>query len=207
MFKPSRIQFVLLLPLLFVSLHASDVLADIIVEVDTSDLSAVTFTTTEAFAESSFQADSGNGITLKDFFVGNLTTVTATSSGDISVFDAADGSSRRPLPLIWIANFNGGFTPQDISFYSAAATEDTFTLENQRALTGSAVFDLTTFSGLPADGTVGNIYFGRPDDNQVIGQWRITAVPEPSAGVILSIWTLMAVRRKRSALMLHHSIQ
>lgn len=66
---PSYTKFRTFLPLLCLSLvlSATNAKADIIVDVDMSDLSAVTFTTTEALAEGSFTGLTANGVTLKNF--------------------------------------------------------------------------------------------------------------------------------------------
>jgi hypothetical protein len=184
--------------LLLTLIFAVEAQSEIVVEIDISDISAVTFTTTEALSEVNFAGSSANGIALQDFFVGNSTTASGENIGStISAFNAADGSSRLALDRIWINNFVGGYTTNDVSFYNASAVETIFTIEDQRALTGAAVFDLTTFTGLPSFGTVGNVYFDAPAQSQVIGQWRVTAVPEPSAGIVLAVGTLVLLRRKR----------
>jgi hypothetical protein len=184
--------------LLLTLIFAVEAQSEIVVEIDISDISAVTFTTTEALSEVNFAGSSANGIALQDFFVGNSTTASGENIGStISAFNAADGSSRLALDRIWINNFAGGYTTNDVSFYNASAVETIFTIEDQRALTGAAVFDLTTFTGLPSFGTVGNVYFDAPAQSQVIGQWRVTAVPEPSAGIVLAVGTLVLLRRKR----------
>lgn len=189
--------FSTLFSLLFTILIAADSRAEIIVDVDVSDLSSVTFTTTDGFAEGTFDGLAGNGVTLADFFVGNSTTVRGQEIGStLSVFNANDGSTRETLDRIWIANFGGGFTPNDVSFYDFG-NAPIYSFDDQRALTGSAVFDLSTFTGLPNVGTVGNVYFDTPDNNQVIGQWRVVGVPEPTSGIVLAIGSMFFLRRRR----------
>lgn len=172
--------------------------ADIVINVDISDLSSVTFITTEAFAAGSFEGLGLNGITLRDFFTGNTSVVSGgLVDGEISVFDSADGSQERVLDRIWINTFNGGYTRNDVSFYTPEPSIPIFSFDDRRALTGSAAFDLTAFNGLPEIGETGNVFFDAPDRNQIIGQWRIVSVPEPASGMILMFSSLLLLRRRR----------
>lgn len=177
------------------SVHVSKANADIVINVDTSDLSAVTFTTTAAFASDSFLASSNDGIVLSDFFEGNTATVSQDIGSTISAFDSPDAITRLALDWIWVNNSGGGFTINDLAFFQGNDNNDMYSFNDQRALTGSAVFDLSAFSGLPDFGMSGDIYFGNPNQNQVIGQWQV--VPEPSSAILIVAGSLVVASRRR----------
>lgn len=196
MLKQFSLQFATLS--LFTLLLSANVNADIILTVDISDPSAVIFTTTDAFADGNFDGLSVNGITLKDFFDGNTFQLPGqTVGGSIAAISSADGSTRENLTGIWVANFGGGFTPNDVAFYDRlSAGNAIFSFDSQRALTGSAVFDLTPFEGLPTVGTIGNVHFDNPDRNQILGQWQVINVPEPSTTILLAFGSVLVLLRR-----------
>jgi hypothetical protein len=182
-------------------LTAADVQAEIIVNVDMSDLNAVTFTTTEAFAEGSFSGSTENGFTLKDFFAGNSTSVLGVDVGStLSVFDDQNGLSRKSMTHLWVGRFlNGGFTLDDVAFYANELATPIYSFDDRRALTGTATVNMTVFTELPSLGTTGNIHFNLPNENEIIGQWQVTAVavPEPASGMLVGLGSLALLLRRR----------
>ena len=172
--------------------------AEVILQVDVSDPTAVVFTPTAAFADNSFSGvDPFDGISLLSFFSGNTTNIDVDlDSGAINVFDSSAGTSRKPLDGIYIQTAAGGFTLQNINFWGNSATWDPdsmFFLNTATALTGLASHDLSGVNGFPTLGTIGNIVAGQPDLNQVIGRWEVVApvilevdVSDPSAVVLTS---------------------
>ena len=169
--------------------------ASVLLEVHISNPTAVTFTPTSAFADNEFLAvdTAFNGVTLLDFFSGNLASMDgALDAGSIDVFDMTDGSSRQALPNIWVGVWPGGWTTNDLSFYEPVQTFAISFLSTAPALVGGATHDLTGFAGLGANRS-GDIVVGEPDSNSVIGQWRV--VPAPSTIVLLALGLLLVAAR------------
>lgn len=178
--------------------------AAVILEVDVSDPSSVVFSTTAAFAENELlDIDSSfNGITLLDFLTGNLAALDVLlDSGAINVLDSPAATGRSALDQIFVGDFPGGWTPNDVSIYEFASSFSTSFLTTEIALTGGASHDLSSLTGLPTPGTLGNVVAGLVDDNDIIGQWVVTgAVPEPATltlfGVGLAVWVARGRKRK-----------
>ncbi|MCB1676223.1 MAG: hypothetical protein KDI01_08030 [Halioglobus sp.] len=165
--------------------------ASVLLEVNISNPAAVTFTPTTAFADNEFLAvdTAFNGVTLLDFFSGNVAAFDGgLDAGSIDVFDTTDGSSRQALPNIWVGVWPGGWTTNDLSFYEPVQTFAISFLTTAPALVGAATHDLTGFTGLGANRS-GDLVVGEPDSNSVIGQWRV--VPAPSTAVLLALGLLL----------------
>ena len=174
--------------------------ADVIITVDISNPAAIFFQTTSNNAEAAFTDTAFNGVTVKDFFSGNSTTANEmATSGSIEILDSATATTMTPLDNIYVGSAAGGYTTNDFTFYDATGvgSPTIFSFANQRALSGSVTFDLSTFTGLPAYGETGDVYIGRPNDGQIIGQWMIvdtmitmTGDNNPSFNGTLSPWVV-----------------
>jgi hypothetical protein len=166
--------------------------AAIILEIDVSDPTAVTFTSTAAFSEITVdQSSFDHGITLLDFFTGNTLAIDGfVDSGGIEV---PTEEGFRQLRYIFAGPFEGGWTLDDLNFYDPYVDFTDFTMtfsSGARALAGGATHDLSGMGLLPAAGTIGTLITGFPDaeDLLVLGQWRITgahAVSEPATLALL----------------------
>ncbi len=169
--------------------------AGLVIRVNVTDPNAVTFETTESFASGNFQSIPFLGITLHSFFSGNTTVMDNSISSTIAPFNSSDGSSRIELDRIFVGSFPGGFTPQDVNFYRDGAPGQIYSFLDQRALTGSAIANLTSMGGLPSIGAFGDVFIGNPDDNFIIGQWQ--AVPEPTSLLLVATGSLLLLPRRR----------
>ncbi len=158
--------------------------AAILLEIDISDPSAVTFTATSnnASSDSSLNASS-NGFTIEGFFLSNptvdyidgnvtgtLSPVTGTTQtyAIAGTFDYLSGTETfgPGNDLNVTANGNAGSNSQ---VFSTSST----------AFTGTAVMDLSSYvANLPLAGASGSIYPGYSLGPAVIGEWSV--VPEPS---------------------------
>lgn len=176
--------------------------AAVILIIDISDPSHVTFTSTNANAQNDDE-DSWlqEGISLIGFF--------QASVEELYFFDTpsglqSPGGSFAYSTLTGI-NFFDPLSPdtyQDLSIFGSGFSTQDFTT-SARALSGSSTADLTDLqASLPAVGSTGDIYsgdgisFGGP----VIGQY--TVVPEPAAIGLLAcggMLTLLRGRKRRQA--------
>ena len=92
MLKPLFVAFA---SILFCNLPTSH--AEVVINVNATDLSAVKVSTTTAFADAIYTASSADGVTLKDFFNGNTTAINQSIGSTISAYDSSDASSEWPL--------------------------------------------------------------------------------------------------------------
>ena len=186
--------------------------AAVILEVDVSDASAVTFTATVAnSAVDSSLNYSLKGITIVDFFTSNVNYgVNTTISGSLAptLSSPSDGFYDYFGSYDWDGN-TGSFGPStDFNMYAGGAAgpgSQEFSTSFQ-AFTGVATFDFSANSGfLPTAGASGNIYTGYlktggdPTEGLIIGTWQV--VPEPSSYAlylgIFSVACLVFRRRCR----------
>lgn len=189
------------------SFHTAQVQGAVVLEIDVSDPSAVTFTSSGGMSSTLSSLDASlEGFTIENFF-----------STEVDLFGALGGTlsptvgTSSAYSAIGTFNYsanNGTFTAgDDLSVYvsgSEGADSQVFNTTTA-AFVGAASIDLSAFiASLPAPGTSGHIitgYFqsGTPDHGEVIGQWSVTAVPEPSS---TALWALgmagMLLRRSRS---------
>lgn len=181
----------LLLTVLLPILAATRVDAGVILTVDVSDTMNVVFTSTAEESQIDFTDDSNNGITLIDFFSGNANpTNSLADTGSIDVFDSNSATTRSSLNQVFIGGLSGGWTTDDVNFYSLTQFSTHF-FTDERALAGSVTHDLSAMTNLPGVGSEGNIVAGEPNSGNVIGQWRVlqpaSSVPEPGTfGMMLS---------------------
>lgn len=180
-------------------------LSAFIINVDVSDPSAVVFTATTASAWVNATSDTYDGVALKDFFTGNTDWLDKiATSGGMTVLseDVMDGARGPILDAAFAGVYAGGWTYDDFAFFEWAYRGDPiYARTDTRAIDGMLIFDLTEFASvLPAPGSFGDIYFGAPDNNFIIGQYSVTAVPEPSAvGALIGFMVLSVAywRRRR----------
>lgn len=169
--------------------------ANVILDVNISDPTAVEFSSTTANADATFiDIDSAfNGITLLGFLPGNtveIDTPLGATSDTIGVFDTSAGTTRSSLVNIWVGVWPGGWSPGDVSFYEPIDLFPVSFFDDARALIGGATHNLSGFGGLGLARS-GDIVVGEPDAGFVVGQWRV--VPEPGTLVLLMIGMLAAV--------------
>ena len=166
--------------------------AAVILEVDVSDPTAVVFTSTDANTQNSIENGLSNtGILLEGFFSGNVAELDdPLDSGALDVFDTEGGPTRQPLDQIFVGD-GPGTTPLDVNFYASIGSAfNMFFRNGERALTGSASHDLSSLTGLPTVGTIGNIFSDQPGggfgmSDAIIGQYSV--VPEPGTALLMGL--------------------
>ncbi len=166
----------------FFAIPLSRIDADVIILVDVTDLTAVTFTPTVATPEVTVGPFDSNdfGVTLVDFFNGNSTKINGGGfdvTGELLVLDSATSTSRSPLLGIFVADYND-WTMQDINFYNFGFLFDIYFDSSQPAITGqyTANFSNLGFTGIPIAGTIGDVITNSPVTPDVIGQWQIVSL-------------------------------
>lgn len=190
-------RFTIIVPLLAICCSSS--FAAVVLNVNIDNPNSIVFSSTTANSESTFLDidSSGNGIALVEFFTGNTTTTPPTppvlNSGAIDVFDSSAGTTRQDLNKIFIDTFDG-WDPDDIALFTDNSNLFTMSFDSsKRALTGTAIHNLSGFLGHPSVGDMGDVVVGDPASNLIIGQWRaVSAVPEPSAFLCLGLVGLFA---------------
>ncbi len=199
----------LLVVLAFMGLNARYVRAEVLLEIDVSNPSAVVFTATDAFsAQNHNSATTYDGISILNFFTSNSAFIDyndqavpgdwAFVSSDLSPSGTADlydsiGTFNIEVSTSWAAG-----NDLCINGYQKYSTQVFST--SQTAFTGSAVKDMAggfqdNSAYLPAVGTMGDIIVGYEQSNPVIGQWQI--VPEPSSIGLILVGGLGLVRCRR----------
>jgi len=168
--------------------------AGVVLEVDVTDPSAVTFTATGAFSA----VDSSSTVTFDGISaLGFLTS----SSGNAEQFTT---STLRPSNV----SSSGAYTAYqfdtngvDLDMYTTGGLPAQVFSTSVAALVGQLVANLSFWtSQLPSAGASGNVIAGYPGNSGgVIGTWQAVAVPEPStyalAGAVAVASCLMARRR------------
>lgn len=184
----------------------------LLLEIDASDLSAVTFTATYAFATATTSATDGvDGLTLLNFFSGNSADFVSSAfpSGGLAVCDDSQYDSRFLLNHLETQDRTGagegGWTTNDLQFWGGNTSM--FFNTARIALDGSVTYDFTGTAladDFLAAGTTGSVITGTPDSPTTLGTWKITAsvtpVPEPSTLALLLAGSLgMWMRQRRAA--------
>lgn len=184
--------------------------AAVILEIDVSNPTAVTFTATGAFSEITADESAFTGITLLDFFTGN--TIVLDSPLDSGAIEVPTDGALAPLPYIFAGDYPGGWTLNDLSFYDPFAVFTMSFADNALALGGSATHDLSGMGVLPSAGMLGTLITGEPNASVplTLGQWQIlgaVAVSEPSTLALLGIGLLGFVGVRRGAAAVHRGIR
>jgi hypothetical protein len=172
--------------------------ATVILQVDVSNPSAVVFIPTAADAQTTLSnIPSTAGIVLSDFFSGNEAFVDTTlDSGSLSVLNNAVGSSSSSISQIFVSNFLS-LTTDDINIFGGAGDGfGMYFLDDQQALSGLASHNLGAFTGFPTLGTIGTVFAGDPNNNDIIGQYQV--VPEPSTAALMALGLVGLAARRRS---------
>lgn len=133
-------------------------------------------------SESSF-----NGITMLNFFSGNAAPFNRfVTCGSLDVLLPGQGTTRGGLGGIFSGEFAGGWTFNDLSFFSAIPVFD-FTFNTlEPAFTGQATENLAVAAGMPMVGATGTIISGEPDNPTVLGRWEIISEATPSNCLLFS---------------------
>lgn len=193
-----------LLPLLafFVS-AASSTYGAVLISINISDISAITFTSTSntASANSSLNASS-QGFTIEEFFVG-APTLTYTIGNVTGTLTPTVGTTQTYV-AVGTYDFSGGteaFGPgNDLNFTAggnAGANSQVFDT-GTAVFSGVAILDLSGYSGnMPTVGASGSIYPGFSIGPSVAGEWVV--VPEPSTFLLSGLAGLMGISRRRRA--------
>lgn len=180
--------------------------AGVVFQIDVSNPSAVTITATTAVSESDSSLNIGTeGITIENFL---------TSSTIAFPLNTAFTGDLSPSGTAVAYNFFGTFEYEDndgafkagndLSVYSGTAGTQDFSTSTT-AFTGVATFDFSSAStALPSVGTTGNVISGflmtggPAGHGNVVGQWTVVSVPEPSSVFLLGLGYLgFALRRSR----------
>lgn len=184
--------------LLFAVLSATS--AVVLIEVNISDPSAVTFKATGAPADiNDSSTTTFSGATLLGFFRDTIDLADPVPiAGDLTPSGATEA-----YELFYVDNHSGPFTDLNLYRESPPLGSQAFN-KSDAAFTGTATIDFSIFSGdaLPTVGTTGDLIAGYSGDpGGIIGQW--TVVPEMSSalqagvmGTMLLGW--LAWRRRSS---------
>lgn len=187
--------------------------AGVVLQVDLSNLNAVTFSSVNQNAQNSTSVDALYGISLMDFFT-SATFAPQTPSGinTVSVGLSPTGSGQD-IDTYYSVGSNGSYTGLTLNLTGGSSLGTTWSFNSSsRAFSGSATadFHLIPSGGLPLVGATGDIKIGAygsvVEPGTIIGQWEVVnlaAVPEPAsvgvvAGLVLGGFAF-ARRRMRTA--------
>lgn len=180
--------------------------AQVLLNIDYSNLSAVKFTATGNNVATSYSGTLDDGLDLLNFFVssvyvkdfvqpGPVSTYVTSSNGGAGLTDGIYGNKFEDLAAWDAANpshWNGygnptTFPAMDLTFWTYGGQN--FGFDATHTFQGEAVFDLSSFpsytSLFPALYATGDIV-GHASST-VLGQWRVVAVavPEPSTYAVI----------------------
>ena len=181
--------YFLLTPLLSQSLFGA-----VVITVDISDISAVTFTASTENASAELGLNSVGGISLIDFLPGNSNTADgAVGSGSLDILISEGGGSRIGLDRYYINN-GDGYTSEDLTFYSNT-NEETIVSTTEQALSGSLTLNLTGFT-LPSIGSTGQVGLGARSQELGFGEYQIVPEPMTYSLFVGCVSLLLVIRRK-----------
>ena len=181
----------------------------ILLTIDDSNPSAVVFSTTGLApgVNDSTRIES-SGVDLFSFFSANQSTLFGQS---LSGSTLSGGNSGVSYNDIRGDNFStSGGNSFDLRLYvdgssPGAGNTQAFSV-TQPAFIGTWTLDLTSLgvspSALPSPGTRGDIFSGfSGDQGTLLGQWEIASVPEPGAGSLFVLGSVLAfaLNRRRRA--------
>ena len=185
--------------ILFMVAGASKASSEILLIVDASSPSAVSFASTEGRSQITYQNEQGDypHLFLKDFFGSDL----ASNSDDSIPSTGGDLRSGETAEIFDYINSSSGMEgwPRVFAFYYDSSAEQS-AVAGQRALFGSTTIDFTEvgYSNpvdltdyLPIGCVSGAVHFGGySEESEVIGQWQTSQCPV--AGSSVSVPTLSA---------------
>ena len=164
--------------------------AEVLLKIDISDASAVIFTATDGKTSSASSGyNSETGINLIDFFTGNT----------VSIDEPAPNSSDLMFLGAHYPNINSDpdytFNSRNLNMYFVNSVDFDFDA-GVTVFTGTATFDMSLSTNLPAIGHIGDLQGGdSTPTGPVFGQYEI--VPEPATMGLLGLGGLALLRRRR----------
>lgn len=175
--------------------------AAVVLTVDISNLSAVTFTATPAFSQSANNTIAAqDGITLLNFFALPAPSPVSFAAGTTSTLEANGMTSAYNAVARSTLSSPGAYLSLNLYRSGSSQTENFAT--DTAAFTGALTLNLgANSSALLGLGSVGDIVGGDSSTaNPLIGQFAV--IPEPATtGLLIGLGGLLAVaglRRRRS---------
>jgi len=172
------------------TLITSTVSAEVLLQIDIADASAVMFTATDGKTDAASSGyNSETGINLIDFFTEN------TASLD----EPAPNSSDLKFMGAYFPNITSDpeytFNFRNLNMYFVNSWDFDFNA-GETVFAGNATFDMSRFTNLPAIGHIGDLQGGDSTPiGPVFGQYEI--VPEPSTMMLFGLGGLALLRRRR----------
>jgi hypothetical protein len=171
---------------LFALLLTPTAAADVILEIDLRDPNEVVFTSTLANSAITGSREFADGITLLSFFSTAVSGVTdqSLSRAQLGPADQLELYTRLYDSSKPLADLEAS----DLNVFANTGTTQEFDV-SVRALRGSAAADLSALAGqFPSLGESGDILLGDTRaSGHVLGQWSVTAIPEPSCLLFMTI--------------------
>lgn len=186
----------LLAPILTL-LAAASVQGAVVLTIDISNPSSVVFTSVanNSLIAGNLVVDFGGGISLRNFFTQNESILAGLAIGG----DWKSRGANSPFDEMVTFVFNNAaiVAGVDLSIYhSVLSADDQNLLATEAPFTGSSVVNMAGLTYLPDVGTTGDVHLGYlASQGGVIGQWEV--IPEPSAGLLGMLGTVVLLRRRR----------